>query len=382
VDAPVKAFVIPSTGKSVKSGIKVKYCNYEYYIEPDGISIAHEPGPNRRVVVRDMLVAAANSADLGKFGDYYKIVIQDADRYYCCNWKLIWNTPGSCADWLLNYGFMPPQYPSHILRGGLDGYKSPGGAQFNANFQNDSAVSLIKHFSQHYWRSTHKGYLPVTAAWECGNTSILRNAIERAWAIKSEVAIYGFISSIIKFYKDFAAVSIFKPWVARGVYDKYLPSGGVIVDPCMGWGGRLLGTIDAKYQYLGSDLNQNVIDSHVNLRKFVGARFLSEPQFSVADATVCDFPDGDLLLTSPPYDDTEHYFGIDSSKTLTKPIVENILSKFRGMVALNLPKRQEEMCLGVAAKCGRRLVDRIEMKTASFMGREKTFEPILVFATK
>ena len=200
----------------------------------------------------------------------------------------------------------------------------------------------------------------------------------KLWKKKSGVNIYGLVRAISKQCKDFTAVSIFKPWVARHVYDKYLPSGGIIVDPCMGWGGRLLGTVDSKFVYKGFDLNPLAVESNKKMAEFIGSRIIT-PEIAQGDSSLIDFPEGDLLFTSPPYDDCEHYYGIDSTKTKTAPILENIFSKFRGVIALNVPKRQEELCKEIATKCGRTLIDRLEMKTASFMGREKTYEPILVF---
>jgi hypothetical protein len=195
------------------------------------------------------------------------------------------------------------------------------------------------------------------------------------------VNIYGVVRLISKLFKDFSPVSVFKPWVASFIYDKYLPNGGIVVDPCMGWGGRLLGCINRNIKYTGYDLNQLAVDAHVVLHRYVRVQ-LGECTFTQADSSSCDFADGDLLLTSPPYDDCERYYGIDSHKTTTKPIIDNILSKFKGIVALNVPLRQREMVAACGQLAGRVLLEELQMKTASFMGREKTYEPVLVFKAR
>jgi hypothetical protein len=220
--------------------------------------------------------------------------------------------------------------------------------------------------------------MPISAAWEIGNQSVLRDACRKLWESSKNVTIYGLARLIGKFYKDFSPVSIFKPWVAAYIYDKYLPKGGVVIDPCMGWGGRLFGCLDKNIKYYGYDLNPNSIKANKDLKKFLGHR-IGETLFSCADSSVIDFPDGDLLFTSPPYDNCEHYHGINSAITQTKPILENIFKKFGGIVALNVPKRQEELCISIAKNHGFKLFEKLEMKTASFMGREKTYEPILIF---
>jgi hypothetical protein len=174
-------------------------------------------------------------------------------------------------------------------------------------------------------------------------------------------------------------VSVFRSWIAKHIYSELLPNGGIVIDPCMGWGGRLLGTLDGNYKYVGYDLNPNSIKSHHDMRKFIGARIVTEPEFTVADASKIIWPDGDLLFTSPPYDDIEYYDGLGVQCEDVMPIYENIM-KFNGVVALNIPKRHREKCMSIAAMSGRNLIKEYKMITASFMGRrELTYEPILVF---
>jgi hypothetical protein len=59
--------------------------------------------------------------------------------------------------------------------------------------------------------------------------------------------------------------------------------------------------------------------------------------------------------------------------------LENIFSKFSGVIILNIPKRQEQACIQIATARSREMIERLEMKTSSFMGRSQTVEPILVF---
>ena len=284
----------------------------------------------------------------------------------------------ACYNKILADGFAPVTIDEVMLRRGLNNLTVPAGRELDANYNRSAAVYLIIHFSPHYYRSTHKDYMPISAAWEAGNRSVLKGAIEMLWTSDRAVSIKSITRTIGKYYKDFSPVSVFKPWVAAHIYDNYLPNGGTVVDPCMGWGGRLLGCVGRNIRYVGYDLNPNAIQSHTKLREFVGSQ-LGECSFNCADSSTADFQDGDLLFTSPPYDDCESYYGIDSSKTRTAPILENIFSKFSGIIALNVPKRQRDMVVDIAAKYSRKLSDELQMKTASFMGRESTYEPVLVF---
>lgn len=339
-------------------------------------------GPDRQRLVKQYLICKNNNRDLKVWnGEYYNLNIEDFDTYYCANWKLLFSDFNQCADWLFSYGFKGVEYARSVLYSGLSrSLRVTPGNELNANYSNQEALKVIKHFSQHYWSSTHKKYSPVTAAWLPGNKSVMVSAVERLWQNESEVNIYGLVKEIARYFKDFVNVSIFKPWIASYIYDRYLPNGGSVVDPCMGWGGRLMGCMDKNISYFGYDLNQNSVDSHVKLRKFINTRIKCNTEFTQADSSICDFRHADLLFTSPPYDDTELYFGVDSIATKTSLILDNIFDKFSGKtIVLNVPRRQEVMCRESADKRGWKYVETLEMKTASFMGREKTFEPILVF---
>ncbi|MEO5366029.1 MAG: hypothetical protein H7831_06690 [Magnetococcus sp. WYHC-3] len=342
---------------------------------------AIEPNVDRQRLVKQMLIAEANKRQLRywyrKIGFFEIKPIQDIDKYFCLNWKLLFNSPKECFDFLMLYGFHGLQWNRDMVLLGLDNLfrcENP----LNANYPNINVMNLIQHFSPHYWSSTHKDYNTIEMAFQDGNKTILLNALEYLWTKTINVNIYGLVRTIAKRFKDFTTVSIFKPWVADYIYKSLLPNGGIIVDPCMGWGGRLLGTLNGAYQYIGFDLNPCVIESHKRLRDFVGAKFQIKPIFNLADAAVADWPIGDLLFTSPPYDDTEYYGGLKQQCIDSTPIYENIM-KFDGIIALNVPKRHRDKCVKIANKYGRSLTNEYQMKTSSFIGREATFEPILVF---
>ena len=356
--------------------------NSNRYVEVKPKSESNTPGPNRRRLIKQILVAKKNNIDVEIWGgEFSKVVIEDIDKYNCINWKLIFNSHEECFKWLFDFGFHHPGHARTHLYAAIKKIAKndiPVEKALDANYSNSYVIDLIKHFSPHFWHSTHDEYNPVSAAWGPGNQSVLKNAVRILWERDKETNIYGLLRLINKHFKDFTQPSIFKPWVAGYVYDKYLPNGGVVIDPCMGWGGRLLGCVGRNIKYHGFDLNPLAVEANTNLRKFVGS-WLGECIFTQADSSICDFPDGDLLFTSPPYDACERYFGIDSSKTLTLPIFENIFKKFKNTIALNVPKRQRELCVSIGEKFGHKLFEELEMKTASFMGRERTFEPILIF---
>lgn len=105
----------------------------------------------------------------------------------------------------------------------------------------------------------------------------------------------------------------FRPSAAKALSDLYCPQGGVILDPCAGYGGRLLGSILSKSSptYVGCDPATETFDNLHRLHHWVTSflpqlservRLLNQP------AEEADFPEMvDLVMTSPPYWKREVY---------------------------------------------------------------------------
>jgi 16S rRNA G966 N2-methylase RsmD len=99
--------------------------------------------------------------------------------------------------------------------------------------------------------------------------------------------------------------TMFRPHITKMIVDKY--GAKVVLDPCCGWGGRMLGTVAAGAKYIGFEPNTETF-AHLNeLAEFLGIQDKVElhnigaehiPEFDIR----CD-----LVLTSPPYFDTEIY---------------------------------------------------------------------------
>ena len=147
------------------------------------------------------------------------------------------------------------------------------------------------------------------------------------------------------------SVSLFKPLKALEVYKRFNPSVAVL-DPCCGWGGRLVGAVVAKVpHYIGIDLNVNLKEPYKkmieklneltnpplgklegklegNARKTVG---FSKIETHFCDAAVFDYSSCsyDMIFTSPPYFNTELYSytnkktNIEWIETFYKPVFLN-----------------------------------------------------------
>lgn len=109
------------------------------------------------------------------------------------------------------------------------------------------------------------------------------------------------------------AVVFFKPTVALNVYHHYKPTH--ILDPCAGWGGRMLGAMAYGCAYTGIDTNTSLRTAYTQmLSKFQ----VSTPvQLIWGNSLEQDFTqiDYDLVLTSPPYYNLELYEHMPQWKT-------------------------------------------------------------------
>jgi len=81
-----------------------------------------------------------------------------------------------------------------------------------------------------------------------------------------------------------------------------------VLDPCMGWGGRLLGAVASGAEYVGFDPNTETYNHLNELVDFLGVqskvRLICDDALNMNDYGIGQF---DVVLTSPPYFDLEIY---------------------------------------------------------------------------
>ena len=69
---------------------------------------------------------------------------------------------------------------------------------------------------------------------------------------------YNFVNIVYDFFRlYYGSVSQFSPLIASSIYNMFKPT--CIIDPCAGWGGRLLGAmVNDDIKYIGFDTNTNL----------------------------------------------------------------------------------------------------------------------------
>jgi hypothetical protein len=380
-----------------RATLTLKHKNHSYrpdfIIDDSGVIVEVKPksqivsnGHDRNKLMRQYMVATAAGRVCKAWaaGQFYDLSITELDKYYALAWDLVFDTPRECFDWLVKFGFAGALRSHGALVSGLKRYeaiaKDPHADLLDSSLNAVDTLWLMRHFHPHYFHSTHTGYKPVSAAFEIGNQTVLMNALVELWKQNRHINIYSLLHLISKRFVDFAMVSLFKPWVARAVYQKLLPEGGTIVDPCAGWGGRVFGTLDLPVVYRGFDINQQSVDGNNSLIKFLGAKRVQDAIVEQADSSRFQFPESDLLFTSPPYFGLEEYHGAPEQDT-TAGIIDNVFrQRSSKIVALNVSNKMVKTVVEHARKHKYKYADTMLMQTRQYMAmRKKVTEPILVF---
>jgi len=114
------------------------------------------------------------------------------------------------------------------------------------------------------------------------------------------------VRSGVRLYRYGGAYN-FRPVTAKVLLDRFCPTGGLVFDPCGGWGGRMLGALLSNPQprYEACEPQPETCAGLLQLRDWVnqylpGARGRAVVHRSPAEDW--EFPAGvDVVLTSPPY---------------------------------------------------------------------------------
>jgi hypothetical protein len=116
------------------------------------------------------------------------------------------------------------------------------------------------------------------------------------------------------------AIVFFKPATAMYVYKKYKAT--FVLDPCAGWGGRMLGAWALNINYVGFDTNPTLQAPYGQMMNLLlkdesaGDKMRMLWQSSIdADFTAIPY---DFVLTSPPYINLEVYPGMTPFESKAK----------------------------------------------------------------
>jgi hypothetical protein len=139
------------------------------------------------------------------------------------------------------------------------------------------------------------------------------------------------------------AIVFFRPTIAINMYVEC--SATAVLDPCAGWGGRMLGAMVKNIKYTGIDTNTDLQPAYDEMMKLPST---SEVHMIWEDALQVDFSniDYDCVLTSPPYFDLEIYPHMKSWETKKKFYTEflmPLITKCRNHI-----RRNGKVCFNIS----------------------------------
>jgi hypothetical protein len=219
---------------------------------------------------------------------------------------------------------------------------------------------------------------------------LLQAAIERAWTIWPDRrgANSSTLRRMLKTFPNTAAVSNFRPTLARAVISRYSRSGACVVDFSAGFGGRLVGCLTLNREYIGIEPSPKQVSGlTANVRavkKLLPASSTAKILKGCAEDVLPRLPSGsaDLVFSSPPYFDWERYSDCSTQSFVRYPSYDAWLAGFlgpcieqsnriltrRGRLVLNVSGRSRwpsvEDVVDLARRARFRLVEQVPMLLA------------------
>lgn len=179
---------------------------------------------------------------------------------------------------------------------------------------------------------------------------MLNNPADRAYLEGKAKQLSQKLHSILGLYAGL--VPSFRPLHAK--YLCYRFNASCLLDPCGGWGGRMLGAVSLGCKYICCETNVELMDGYQRLTELTGGdiRVIWQPAETV-DFTELDY---DFIMSSPPFDDLEIYRGCPRyTNWLHQMLLPTTTMAFAslktgGWMALCIP---EQLAAGISDRIGR-----------------------------
>ena len=163
-------------------------------------------------------------------------------------------------------------------------------------------MKLCEHFFPNFFDIENKDGNSFKSLWKADKLEkVLR------WNRKSHSTPY--LSELrrgIYFNYKLAKSTMYRPQMAKMVVTNL--GAKRVLDPCAGWGGRMLGSVAAGAEYVAFEPNTETYEGLLKLIKLLGiedkVRIIKDSALEMDKYDIGEF---DLILTSPPYFDLEVY---------------------------------------------------------------------------
>lgn len=174
---------------------------------------------------------------------------------------------------------------------------------FKSGSQFKPGMKLCQHFCDNFWHIENMAGQSFAKAWQ--DPVIMDRVL--AWGRQGMSQLWlSWIRRAVFMNAGLANSSFYRPHFAKQLIQMHGSPQGVLYDPCAGWGGRMLGTVAAGWQYHACEPNTV---THANLQQMI--QFIGVSA-NIGCQTAESFDVGtigpvDAVLTSPPYFNLEVY---------------------------------------------------------------------------
>lgn len=207
---------------------------------------------------------------------------------------------------------------THVIQGGVVKNRQVGQA-------------ICHSFAPHIWKARSYGS-SASPAEIFQDTTLLKQALQlclNSGEIPNGARLRG-VSRLLRK----SGVYNFRPSAAKVLTDKYCRAGGVVWDPCAGYGGRLLGVVlsSARPHYIACEPQSETFARLHNLRDWVDSYVSgTASRVTLHNVPAEDFTppaEVDMVLTSPPYWKREVYGDEPTQSGVRYPTYEAWLAGF------------------------------------------------------
>ena len=186
-------------------------------------------------------------------------------------------------------------------------------------------MKLCEQFFPNFYDIKNKNGESFSSLW---NPTILEKVLR--WNRNSHSTPY--LSEIkrgIYFCGGLTKNTMYRPHLAKSIVSYY--NAKTVLDPCAGWGGRMLGTVAAGAHYIGYEPNLETYNNLIKLVNFLNINdkvtLYNLPAENMEEVSV------DISLTSPPYFNLEIYSdGKHQSENYYKTYEEWLLNWLQPLV--------------------------------------------------
>ena len=228
------------------------------------------------------------------------------------------------------------------------------------------------------------------------------------WYNRNHFRKVGYVKNMLEYYQNrdiseirkwkyifnlyFSSISIFRPVMSMEIYCTFRPRIAVL-DPTMGWGGRLVGACALDLpKYIGIDANVHLDPLYRDMCSFLLPRSKTKIELFFQDALTVDYSQlaYDMVFTSPPYYNIEVYRKGDTkdskknnktkeewNETFYKPLLERTWTYLQspGYYILNVPQEvYDTACIPILGKASRKIALKKQKRTKS---AAKTYEEFI-----